>query len=714
VATSEASYVIDVAARMPEGESTIAELDAITSELMNAGRGAAHFQEAIAQTSNALAAAKAATAAVKDSLAAANAKYAELERAALQAAKAEERAALKGVVPPEVARQAREAQAAVNAYAYTLQSLEQAAAGAESEEARLARTLANLKKISAHVDKSLADQVGRLGKLQGGLNALGGPLGQLGSKVLGPVKGFKELGNTFGASNAAALVAAAGIGALIAAVAALTVAVAAGTIAIAAWGVKLADSARDAGLARAAVEAMNPGVAALRENITALADETGLGEDQVRALAKGLIDAGESADAMADSLRVAALAERALGAGGAATYTSLVKQAADATKAAEEAAEKTGAVPKELARRVAEANAAVDEFAGNAKRKLGNIVAQQMRSVGAQSQTLKKNIGEIFGGLNIEPVLNGMQTLVELFDKNTAAGQTMKFLFESVFQPIIDQAQNAAYVVEAFALGFLIGLTKLYIALKPVIKTISELFGFDDTALTDTLTSAKNAGEIVAYIFTGVATVFGLVFAAVGAVIAPIIAVTSAFFSLIGVIYDVNVAILGGFMAAWDAVKNFLGGLPPTVLQIGTDLVRGLAAGITGGASLVVEALGGVVSSAINTAKEKLGIASPSKVFAEIGGFTAEGFSEGVDDGAGEAQSALASMVSPPEVAALTSAPAEAGHAPASGGGSSANLSGAVFNFYGVEGAESAVQRFEEALTRVLEGDALQAAGAPA
>ena len=38
---------------------------------------------------------------------------------------------------------------------------------------------------------------------------------------------------------------------------------------------------------------------------------------------------------------------------------------------------------------------------------------------------------------------------------------------------------------------------------------------------------------------------------------------------------------------------------------------------------------------------------SPSKVFAEIGGYTGEGFARGVDDSTGQAQSSLANMVDP-------------------------------------------------------------------
>jgi hypothetical protein len=699
---ANAQVVIDIAAAMPAGEQTIAQLDQITAGLVSGGKGAEHFQQAIVQVSSALEQAQAASARVAESLTAAEAEYAQLERAALQAAKAEEKAAMKGVVPPDVARTAREAQAAVDAYAVTLGRLETEAKQATAEEDRLAQSLANVKKLSGHVDKSFNGQAEKLGKLQGALGQVGGPLGTLGSRLIAPIKGFTEMSGAIGSARTAMIFAAAGGAILVASIVAITAAVVAGTIAIAAWAVGLADAARNAGLARDAAEAMNPGIAALRGDIDALDAETGLGTDKLRALAKGLQDAGESS------------AEKALGAEGSAAYTGLVKAAADATIAAEEAAEKTGAVPDKLAAEVLKANAAVDEFAANAKSKLGPIVAQQMRGLDAQSKTLKKNIGQIFGGLDIEPVLDGMSILVGLFDKNTAAGQAMKFLFESVFQPIIDQARNAALVVEAFAIGFLIGLTKVYIALKPVIRTISDLFGFDDTSLTDTLTSAKGIGETASYVFVGVASAFAAVLAAVAAVVAPIVSVTAAIGSLIGMIYDVNVAILGGFITAWNAAKSFLGSLPASVQQIGLDIVRGMAAGITGGASIVVEALGGVVNSAINSAKNALGIHSPSKVFAGIGEDTTAGFAVGVEDEAPAAQDALQAMVEPPAAAtagAMQAGAAVASGAGAGGGGKMIDLSGSTWNISGVKDAESVADLIAEKLTRILEGDASQAEG---
>jgi hypothetical protein len=130
--------------------------------------------------------------------------------------------------------------------------------------------------------------------------------------------------------------------------------------------------------------------------------------------------------------------------------------------------------------------------------------------------------------------------------------------------------------------------------------------------------------------------------------------------------------------------------------QMGTDLINGLVSGILGAGPAVLSALGGVVTGAIDSAKKLLGIASPSKVFAEIGANTAEGMAVGVDAGTGEVQGSLESLVAPP-----------AATAPASGGGGT-SVGGVTIIINGVAGAADAIAEIEAAVTRILEGDAAQ------
>jgi len=125
-------------------------------------------------------------------------------------------------------------------------------------------------------------------------------------------------------------------------------------------------------------------------------------------------------------------------------------------------------------------------------------------------------------------------------------------------------------------------------------------------------------------------------------------------------------------------------------------MIDGLVDGITSGASAVISAVTNLAAGAVSAVESALGISSPSKVLAGVGGDTADGFVEGVDDGAAGAQASLTAMVDPTDAAA-GGAP-RGGRAGASGGGP------VTFNFYGVKDAEAGRAMFVDAYRDFLEG----------
>lgn len=556
---ADVSFAIDIAAQMPEGEATLTQLDALTAKLMGGGKNADHFQRAIQQVSNQLGAAKAAAEAANATLEAGNAEYRQLERAALQASKAAEKAGRSnaGAIPPELAAKAAQASLALEHHAGALAQLEARAKSADAAEAQLGRTLDNVKKLNAHANTSLAQQSERLGKLRGAIGNVGGPLGALGQSVLGPVQGFRELSATMGTMGAAATLATVGVVALAAALLAAGAAAIYGGLKIAKWAVMLSD--------------------------------------------------------------------------------------------------KFGGV---------------------------TFVAERVQ----------KNFLGLFSGLNVDPVIDALNAMADAFDETSEIGGTIKFLFETIFQPLIDQAENAYRVVEAFVIGFLIGLLKMYIAAKPTIKALSEFFGFENPTLEDTLKMVTKAGEYAAGVFVALVVVLGGLAAIVAGLIAAFVALNVAIFA-IGT--TVLTAVIGAFKSAIDWVRSI------NLAELGANILRGLAAGITGAAGAVVDAMRNAVNAAIKAAKSALGIASPSKVFEGLGAFTGEGFERGVESAAPDAQSAMANMVSP---LAAQDAIAQAPAAAPSKASPSVSVQG-TFNFYGVKDAEHAQQSWGEVLTRILEGD---------
>ena len=72
-------------------------------------------------------------------------------------------------------------------------------------------------------------------------------------------------------------------------------------------------------------------------------------------------------------------------------------------------------------------------------------------------------------------------------------------------------------------------------------------------------------------------------------------------------------------------------GLGTKLLQAGKDLIQGFMDGIKSKAQDVWDAAVGVGQQAIDAVKSILGIASPSKVFKQLGKYTAQGMSIGLD-----------------------------------------------------------------------------------
>lgn len=95
-------------------------------------------------------------------------------------------------------------------------------------------------------------------------------------------------------------------------------------------------------------------------------------------------------------------------------------------------------------------------------------------------------------------------------------------------------------------------------------------------------------------------------------------------------------------------IKTGLGNLAGLLVQAGKDVIQGLINGIKQMAGRAVDAAKGVVGDAVNGAKRLLGIASPSKVFRQIGRFSGEGLAIGLKDSGKKVQAAANDLLSIP------------------------------------------------------------------
>jgi TP901 family phage tail tape measure protein len=103
-------------------------------------------------------------------------------------------------------------------------------------------------------------------------------------------------------------------------------------------------------------------------------------------------------------------------------------------------------------------------------------------------------------------------------------------------------------------------------------------------------------------------------------------------------IYQYWGPITGFFGNLWNQVRaifassmTWFASLPSQFLAFGTNIVTGLINGITGGLGAVRDAITNVASSTVGWFKEQLGIKSPSRVFADLGGFISQGAALGME-----------------------------------------------------------------------------------
>nr|WP_269750402.1 phage tail tape measure protein [Novosphingopyxis sp. YJ-S2-01] len=92
----------------------------------------------------------------------------------------------------------------------------------------------------------------------------------------------------------------------------------------------------------------------------------------------------------------------------------------------------------------------------------------------------------------------------------------------------------------------------------------------------------------------------------------------------------------GVFSAGWAAIVALATSWPARMLTIGGQIIAGLVRGIRAAPGAVWNALKDVVLGGVNGVKKLLGIRSPSRVFAAIGGHVTDGLTLGIRRGTGD------------------------------------------------------------------------------
>ncbi|KAF1719796.1 phage tail tape measure protein [Pseudoxanthomonas wuyuanensis] len=111
-----------------------------------------------------------------------------------------------------------------------------------------------------------------------------------------------------------------------------------------------------------------------------------------------------------------------------------------------------------------------------------------------------------------------------------------------------------------------------------------------------------------------------------------------------GIFSGDGVKIRAGLQAMWSGINQVLAGWPAKMMQAGVDMVTGLINGIKSMLGKAGDAISGVGGGVITRFKSLLGIRSPSRVFAQFGQFTMQGFANGLVRAQGGPLQAMAGM----------------------------------------------------------------------
>jgi hypothetical protein len=278
--------------------------------------------------------------------------------------------------------------------------------------------------------------------------------------------------------------------------------------------------------------------------------------------------------------------------------------------------------------------------------------------------------------------------VLDLLDQNTMTGQGLKAVMEGLLGPLFGDLSKAGPAAKELFQGMVIGALHVTIVLLKLRRAFLGAFGGTASQIDWVkvgMVGLLVVAGLIAVAFTAAAAVIGVLRAAVAAVGAVITGV-------IGVVATV--------VNAWIALFDYLTGLDYG--SIAKGLIDGLVNGIKSGAGFVAEAIKGLGAKMLGSLKGALGIASPSKRFAELGRFSAEGFSIGVDEGTPEIERAVEGMVSLPSADRTTNQVSQR---------SAGN--NYIFHITGVQNAQELKDPgFLERLADVLERAAL-AAGVP-
>ena len=233
---------------------------------------------------------------------------------------------------------------------------------------------------------------------------------------------------------------------------------------------------------------------------------------------------------------------------------------------------------------------------------------------------------------------------------STAAITIVSQLATSILEMLPELTQAAFDIIAELALGISGAIPELI----PVI--VETMLAIVDTLIANVDTLVDAALQIILALADGLIAALPTLIEKIPVIIEGLLtAITENLPKILEAGVKIVVMLAGGIIKAIPslvksipqliaAVLNALGSLVVSVVDVGKNMVSGLFKGISGSLTWIKDKIKGWVGNVLDFVKKLFGIASPSKVFAEMGGFLSAGLAKGITDKSGLVDSAMSNL----------------------------------------------------------------------
>lgn len=209
----------------------------------------------------------------------------------------------------------------------------------------------------------------------------------------------------------------------------------------------------------------------------------------------------------------------------------------------------------------------------------------------------------------------------------------------------------AAQLITGLADGLVAAIPVLLEAIPAIIESLVTAFvdsapAIIDAGVTLLVALVENLPFIISTIVEALPRIIdGITTALIGNIDKIVMAGVTLLVALVKNLPQIIATIITAVPEIVSSIVGAYTGLAGEIVEIGANIVSGIWDGICSMAGWIKDKVTGFFSGIVEGVRGFLGIHSPSKVFAEIGNSTIEGFSEGVDDGVADAEGSLLDTV---------------------------------------------------------------------